>query len=193
MTAGVPRATPAKAFRGHDGAARRSVFGDRLRRVFRTRRAETARAGGQRRRDETLIRADRGDAHLRSRHVRGPRDLPAACIAFDNWCRRSAKRACAAAGLQVTTNQRASSGASTVSSIALQRRLMRLRTTALPTLRVTMTPTFGAPADLAGGEKACTVKTGADAEAPRRMVVANSRRPRRLTYGRIAAVTVNQE
>src|SRR5690348_6215226 len=64
---------------------------------------------------------------------------------------------------------------------------MRLRVTALPTFLVTMTPTFGLPADFAGGEKACTVKMGADAQAPRRMVVANSRRPRRLTYGRIAA------
>src|SRR5579863_2749714 len=84
------------------------------------------------------------------------------------------------------TYQFASPGAKSDSSTALQRRRTLLRTTALPTLRVTTTPTFAGPAMRAGGERTWTVSAGVEAAAPRRIVSENSRRPRRLTYDRMA-------
>src|SRR5207302_1391713 len=151
VAARVPWTASAQAACGERRASQRAILSDGLGRVLRACGMKPACARRQARRDEALICTDRGDAHLGCAHGDRLRERKAGMVCA-SWLRRSANEIVAAAGRHATTYQRGSDGASIDSRMALQRRRTRLRTTALPTLRVMTTPTFGAPDSRARGE-----------------------------------------
>ena len=67
--------------------------------------------------------------------------------------------------------------------MALHRRLIRFRTTALPTFFVTTMPTFGRSETRDRCANACTVSAGVDAALPRRIASVLTSDGQRITVG----------
>ncbi len=187
---------------GQPAAATRPVDPDRLERVRAARRVEPA-ARPEQRADEPAVARDQPDqqpGRRRPRRLAGPRHFSTRSLVHTAPpCRRSSDRttrpssaaksawlAVAAGGLARNTRRLPSGSDCRYPAIRWRsRRLTRLRTTAGPTARLTVKPTFGGSATPSRTSR-CPASSGRPVLLPARIAALNSLRRRiRAAWGSI--------